>query len=54
VPAGAAAGTYASYAYTAQGSPAKITAPETPGPYEIRYQSDRVPGVFKSIPIVVQ
>jgi Ca-activated chloride channel family protein len=54
VPAGSPAGTYLSYAYTANGNPATITAPETHGNYEVWYASDRVPGIFKSIPIIVK
>lgn len=53
VAAGSAPGTYGSYAYTSTGNPVTLTAPETAGPYEIRYQSDREDGVFGSIPIVV-
>lgn len=54
VAAGAAAGAYLDYAYTASGNPATITAPAKVGNYEIRYASDRVKGItFKSIPIVV-
>ena len=54
VPAGSAPGTYASYAYTTNGSPVTITADTTPGAYEIWYASDRVKGVvFGSIPITV-
>ena len=37
VPAGAEAGTYRSYANTADGSPAALTAPGEPGAYEVRY-----------------
>ncbi len=54
VPAGSPEGTYLSYAYTASGSPVTITAPDSPGSYEIWYASDRVKGTFKSIPIVVR
>ena len=54
VPAGSPEGTYASYAYTADGNPATLTAPGTPGNYEIWYASDRVKGIFKTIPIVVR
>jgi Ca-activated chloride channel family protein len=54
VPAGSPEGTYLFYAYTANGSPATLTAPETPGNYEIWYASDRVEGTFKSIPIAVR
>lgn len=53
VPAGSPEGTYASYAYTADGSPVTLTAPTTPGRYEIWYASDRVPGTFASIDITV-
>lgn len=44
VKAGAEEGAYLDYAYTQNGSPAKITAPDDVGTYEIRYvmnQSDR-------------
>jgi len=37
VEAGTAEGTYAGYEYTNRGSPLTLQAPETPGPYEIRY-----------------
>jgi Ca-activated chloride channel family protein len=54
VPVGSPVGTYASWAYTANGSPATLTAPAKPGKYEIWYASDRVKGIFKSRPIVVR
>lgn len=54
VPAGSPEGTYASYAYTAYGSPLSLDAPENPGDYEIWYASDRVDGTFASIPIRVE
>jgi hypothetical protein len=54
VAAGSAPGAYTSYEYTTRGSPITLTAPSSPGNYEVRYQSDRVTGVFKSIPIVVR
>jgi Ca-activated chloride channel homolog len=54
VAAGSVEGSYTSYAYTSTGSPVTITAPATPGNYEIWYASDRVKGTFKSIPIVVR
>jgi len=44
VPAGAAEGTWLSYAYTSGGAPAILTAPSEPGAYEVRYvlgQGDR-------------
>ena len=53
VPAGSKTGTYASYAYTASGSPARITAPDTPGKYEIWYASDRA-GTLAKVPIEVK
>ncbi len=34
---GSDAGSYKNYAYTEQGSPAKLVAPADPGPYEVRY-----------------
>jgi Ca-activated chloride channel family protein len=46
VPAGSQPGTYLSYAYTQDGNPATITAPDEPGKYEIWYASDRVQNVI--------
>lgn len=37
VPVGAPDDEYGDYAYTSRGSPAELTAPETPGSYELRY-----------------
>ena len=54
VPAGSPVGTYANYAYTAQGSPATLTAPDTAGQYEVWYASDRVAGTFAKTPIDVK
>lgn len=53
VPAEAKDGKYTSYAYTRDGSPAKLHAPMTPGDYELRYQSDREGGVFARRPLKV-
>jgi len=53
-PAGSPDGTYLSYANTSTGSPVTLTAPDQPGAYEIRYASDRVPGTFARVPIVVR
>lgn len=53
VAAGAAVSEYGDYKYTSTGSPVTLTAPDAPGNYEIRYNSDRVDIVFKSIPIRV-
>ena len=50
VPAGTLNGTYDSYAYTASGSPATLTAPAEAGSYEIRYASDRVAGHVREHP----
>ena len=54
VPGGSAEGAYLDYAYTAEGSTVKLLAPAEPGDYEIWYASDRVPGTFASITIVVK
>jgi Ca-activated chloride channel family protein len=53
VPAGSKPGTYTNYAYTKDGSPVTLTAPDTAGKYEIWYASDRVPGTFAKTPIEV-
>jgi Ca-activated chloride channel family protein len=53
VPAGAAEGAYFEYAYTAEGNPLTLTAPEIPGAYEIRYRTGQISGAFGSIPITV-
>lgn len=37
VPADAPVGTYLGYAYTSAGNPAQLTAPDTPGDFEVRY-----------------
>ena len=57
VPAGAADGEYMSYFYTENANPGTLTAPDTPGQYEIRYTSDRSDSkgkTFFSIPITVK
>ena len=53
--AGSPEGAYLDYAYTTEGSPLTITAPDTAGTYEIWYASDRVANIstFESIAIVV-
>ncbi|HKY48539.1 MAG TPA: hypothetical protein VJQ79_11210, partial [Acidimicrobiia bacterium] len=54
VPAGAADTTYLDYSYTIDGSPITLMAPSEPGPYEIRYRTDRLSGVFATIEITVE
>ncbi|MGI8518789.1 MAG: hypothetical protein ACR2ME_10735 [Acidimicrobiia bacterium] len=53
VPEGAEPNVYLSYAYTSSGSPLTLVAPEEAGEYEVRYRSDRVEGVFLTVPITV-
>lgn len=57
VPAGSPEGTYTSYFYTKDANPGKLTAPETPGQYELRYSTDRSGDggkIFYSVPITVK
>ena len=54
VPADAADGAYKSYRYTRDGTPLRLHASITSGPHEIRYQSDRTPGVFARRPVFVR
>lgn len=54
VPVGAPAGDYLDYRYTSEGSPATLQAPDEPGSYEVRYQSDNADGIFASTPITVE
>ena len=54
VAAGASESAYLDYAYTTEGSPVTLTAPDEPGAYEIRYRSDRLAGVFATIEINVE
>ena len=53
VPADTPEGKYEDYKYTRDGSPVTLNAPAQLGAYEVRYQSDRVKGVFASIPITL-
>jgi Ca-activated chloride channel family protein len=53
VPMGSADGAYLDYFYTYTGNPGTLTAPDTAGPFEIWYASDRVDGTFARIPITV-
>ena len=54
MPVGSPEGAYLDYEYTSVGSPITLTAPGQPGDYEIRYFSERVPGIFFSVPIEVR
>lgn len=54
VPAGAPRGKYLSYAYTSYGSPASLTAPEKPGPHEVRYIMGASERVLASSPLLVK
>lgn len=53
VPADASEGAYLDYAYTYEGNPVEITAPDEPGEYELWYASDRVNGTFFRVAITV-
>lgn len=53
VPEGAGNREYLSYAYTNRGSPGKITAPDKPGAYEIRYVTGQTRTVLASAKITV-
>lgn len=55
VPPDAAEGDYGNYAYTRDGSPLAITAPTTPGSYELRYVADTTPlTVLARVPLTVE
>lgn len=54
VPLGSKDGTYLNYASTANGSPARFKAPDTPGLFEIWYASDGVKGTLARLPIQVK
>lgn len=51
VPASAAPGTYAAYAYTRAGSPLQVKMPPIPGPCEVRYLSGQGAKVLAKVPI---
>jgi hypothetical protein len=53
VAADAADKDYAGYVYTKQGSPAQLTAPEDPGPHEVRYLTGQSYAVLARVPIQV-
>lgn len=50
----AADGEYDNYTYTREGNPLRIAVSTEPGTYELRYQSDRVNGVFARKVVVVK
>jgi Ca-activated chloride channel family protein len=54
VPVDADDAAYLDYAYTTEGSPLTLTAPEEPGDYEVRYRTDRLGGVFATAEITVE
>lgn len=53
VPAGAPAATWRDYAYTADGNPAKLRAPDEPGKYEVRYLTGGSYATLASAPLTV-
>ena len=54
VPKGTEDGSYQEYQYTRNDSPLQFQVPDTPGDYELRYQSDDVTGVYDRRPIRVE
>ncbi len=54
VEAGAAQGSYLSYAYTNSGTPLTLTASETPGLYEVRYVMGQSKRILASTPVTVR
>jgi len=54
VPAGAAEGAYLDYAYTADGSPVTLTAPDEAGRYEVRYVTGQGDRTLASAPVEVR
>ena len=48
------AGEYGSYAYTRDGSPARLQAPEEPGSYEVRYIMDQDKVILGRTPLTVK
>ncbi len=53
VPAGAREGAWTDYEYTATGSPARVSVPEEPGEYEVRYVTGQSNKTLASTTIVV-
>ena len=54
VPADAETGSYGDYAYTADGNPVTLTAPQEPGAYKVRYVLGRSEDTLASEPITVE
>jgi Ca-activated chloride channel family protein len=54
VKAGADAGEYGAYAYTRDGSPSRLQAPEEPGSYEVRYIQDLDKVILARTPLTVK
>lgn len=56
VPAGALVGGYMDYAYTTEGNPVTLTAPEEAGSYEVRYSTEQASPnpTLASTPITVR
>ncbi|MCW5772781.1 MAG: hypothetical protein KIT16_14145 [Rhodospirillaceae bacterium] len=54
VPVGAEPGVYTNYFYTRDGSTGRLTAPEKPGRYELRYVIEAGPRVIGRRPITVE
>ncbi|MHB8809141.1 MAG: vWA domain-containing protein [Desulfobulbaceae bacterium] len=54
VKTGADAGEYGAYAYTRDGTPARLQAPEEPGSYEVRYIQDLDKIILASTPLTVK
>jgi hypothetical protein len=54
VPAGAAERSYQNYAYTRRGNPLRLEAPDTPGPYEVRYLTGQGYRTLGSVAVTVR
>lgn len=54
VAAGAPEGSYADYAYTRDGTPVEIAAPEAPGLHEVRYVSGGGDSTVESVDVEVR
>ena len=54
VPAGSEEGTWSNYAYTNEGDPVEVMAPEEPGEYEVRYVTGQSYRTLASRPLTVR